>query len=363
MKKYSCLLIFLIIHQFSAFAQSAAQDRKTLFWEQKTINIGAVLEEKGPVTVEFFGLNQNNQAIQLTDVITDCGCTTVDYSRDTLSMHDIASIKVQFDPDHRGGDFRKMVIVRSNVDIYGDTLFLEGINMPIPEDYELAFPYRKNSLGFRLPGINMGHVFTNEPKVKYVEVFNFGTENIAISKLGQSFPDHIQVTLEPEVLSPGQRGLLVLTFDGQAKNDLGFFDETLGIKFWDSAQAVELKLQAVVYEYYPPVPKSMEHRVAKLGISDVDLDLREVNASQKVNRTIILTNLGPEPLEIKKVTTTCGCVQVQLDQTVLQSGERADLKFTFDPKGRRGIDHKHITLFSNDPLNPVRTITIKSSIK
>jgi hypothetical protein len=363
MKYVVSLLIWFLVFQITSFAQSFRPDRKILFWEQKTINIGAILEENGPVTVEFFGLNQNATPILLTDIVTDCGCTTVDYSRDTLNTHDIAAIKVRFDPEQRGGNFRKMIIVRSNTDNFGDTLFLEGINMPLPENNEVAFPYRIGNLGFRLSGINLGTVFNNEPKVKYVEVFNFGKENTAISKLGQEIPPHLEIALEPEVLQPGTRGVLVIRYDGKAKNDLGFIEEILSLKFWESAQPVEIKLQAVVYEYFPPVPKSMEHKVAKLGISDVDIDLREISSGQKVSRNITLTNLGPEPLEIRKLITSCSCLQAQLEQTNLLPGERADLRFTFDPKGRRGIDHKHITLFSNDPLNPVRTITIKSSIK
>jgi hypothetical protein len=337
-------------------------DRKTLTWEQKKIDIGAVLEEKGPVQAEFFAVNKHQDSIFITDVVTDCGCTTVDFSKDTLSNEKIASIKVQFDPDHRGGEFSKIIIVRTNQDIYGDTLYLEGINMPIPENIEMAFPYRLGELGFKLSAVNMGNVFTNEPKVKYVEAYNFGSKAISLEKLQEGLPSYIQVSMEPENLNPRQRGLLIFSYDGERKNDLGYFDEKVKIGLNDG-QLLDLRIMAVVFEYFSPVPKSMEEIVPKLGLSDTDIDLREISANSKVSRNITFTNMGKETLLIRKVSANCSCVELQLDKDQLEPGEKTGLRFTFDPKGRRGIDHKHIAVFSNDPINPVRTIIIKSSIK
>lgn len=337
-------------------------DRKTLTWEQKKIDIGAVLEEKGPVQAAFFAVNSHQDSIFITDVITDCGCTTVDYSKDTLSNAKIAAIKVQFDPDHRGGEFSKVIIVRTNQDIYGDTLYLEGINMPIPENIEMAYPHRMGEMGFKLSAVNMGNVFTNEPKVKYVEVHNFGTDVISLEQLQEGLPAYLQVSLEPEILNPGQRGLLIFSYDGAKKDDLGYFDERVQLGLKDG-QKLDMRVMAVVYEYFSPVPKSMEEIVPKLGVSDAEIDLREVSANSKVSRNITFTNMGKETLLIRKVSANCACVELSLGKDQLEPGEKTDLRFTFDPKGRRGIDHKHISVFSNDPLNPVRTIVVKSTVK
>jgi hypothetical protein len=337
-------------------------DRKTLTWEQKKIDIGAVLEEKGPVQAEFFAVNKHQDLIFITDVVTDCGCTTVDFSKDTLSHEKIASIKVQFDPDHRGGEFSKVIIIRTNQDIYGDTLYLDGINMPIPENIEMAYPHRIGNLGFKLSAINMGNVFTNEPKIKYVEVHNFGSEEVSLEKVQEALPTHLLVSLQPENLQPGQRGLLIFSYDGERKKDLGYFDERVQVEL-NGDQKLDLRIMSVVYEYFSPVPKSMEEVVPKLGLSETDIDLREISANSKVSRSITFTNMGKEPLLIRKVSANCSCVELNLGKDQLEPGERTDLKFTFDPKGRRGIDHKHISIFSNDPLNPVRTVVVKSSVR
>jgi hypothetical protein len=336
--------------------------RKTFTWETKKINIGPVLDEKGPVEVEFFAKNENQVPLLITDVVPDCGCTTVGYSKDSIPAGQIGSIKVQFNPEQRGGEFSKGIIVRTNEDIYGDTLFLEGINMPLSENPEMDFPHRMGSIGMRLSAVNFGYVFTNEPKIKYVEVHNFGTDEIRLADESARISDYLSLSFAPEAIQPGQRGLLVMEYNGEAKKDLGFFEEKISLKL-KSGEDLGLRVLAVVYEYFPPVPKSMENMVPRLGITETEFDLREISANQKVSRTISMSNTGQEPLHIRKVSTNCNCVVTTLGKDTLQPGERTELAFTFDPKGRRGNDHKHITIFSNDPINPVRTIVVRSSVR
>jgi uncharacterized secreted protein with C-terminal beta-propeller domain len=107
----------------------------------------------------------------------------------------------------------------------------------------------------------------------------------------------------------------------------------------------------------------MESIVPKLDISTAEIDLKDISANAKVSRTVIFSNSGKETLHIRKIATNCSCVQTELKNNKLEPGEITDLKFTFDPKGRKGIDHKHISVFSNDPLNPVRTIVVRSTVK
>jgi len=358
---FLCILCLIGLSPIHIEAQIL--ERNLIQWEQKKINIGTILEENGEVTAEFKGVNPTATPILITDVITDCGCTTVDFTTDTLSRDVVSSIKVKFDPAHRGGIFSKMVIVRTNADSYGDTLFLEGYNLPLPENNEIAYQNRIGEIGMRLPSVNMGNVFTNEPKVKFIELFNFGTKPIRFEKEQLLLPEYLKAEQFPDSIPANSRGLLKITYDAVKKNDLGFFEDQIILNLMHQESPMIVKLTAMVYEYFPPLPKSLENTVPKLGISEIDIDLRAINANVAVSRLVTLSNIGTEILEIRKITTNCECVKVELDKTILSAGERGQLKLTFDPKGRQGIDHKHITIFSNDPLNPVRSIVVRSSVK
>ena len=359
----SITLLVLLNGLFILTLEGQTLERKSLVWEQRKIDIGPVLEENGPIETVFYGLNPHADSVFITEIITDCGCTAVDFSRDTLSTDKIAAIHVKFDPDQRGGDFSKAIIIKTNLDNEGDTLFLEGINMPLPDKPEQNYPYRKGPVGFRLPVIHMGNVLTNEPKTKFIELFNFGKDSLALQVEHLELPEHIYLVLLPEAVAPGQRALLQLAYDGEKKGDLGFFEEEISLTLQDDAHPIAIKLTAVVFEYFQPVPKSMENMVPRIGLSEIDIDMREIKAGNVVSRSIFFDNLGGEDLIIRKVSSNCTCLQVKVSDDSLSPGQRGQITFEFDTKGRRGIDHKHITVFSNDPINPVRTITIKSNIK
>ena len=363
MKQYRNLSLFTFILVLSALSiEAQTVERKLLNWEQKTVQIGAVLEENGPVEALFLATNPNNESLFITDLFSDCGCTTVDYTKDTIENNQEAGIRVKFDPDHRGGSFSKLIIVRTNLDIYGDTLYLEGINMPVPENTVMTYPHRIGQLGFRLPAINIGNVFTNQAKQSYVEVHNFGKETLSLAASQPYLPDYLSLQMEPKQIDPGQRGVLIVNYDGFNKNDLGFFDENVKL-ILEHGELLDLRILAVVYEYFAPVPKSMENTVPRMFITETEVDFREVQAGKKQQRTLTISNRGQENLLIRKITGNCDCLTFNISKDVIVPGERVNLDFEFDTSGRKGIDHKHISIFSNDPISPVRTITIKSNIK
>ncbi|MCD8529742.1 MAG: hypothetical protein LRY25_03550 [Flavobacterium sp.] len=77
-----------------------------------------------------------------------------------------------------------------------DSLFIEGTAIPYPSQPEQVYSVKKQNLGFRLRKINMGDVFDNEPKVKYVEFFNFGDQVLVRQNLTTLGPEYIELTKE-----------------------------------------------------------------------------------------------------------------------------------------------------------------------
>ncbi len=60
-------------------------------------------------------------------------------------------------------------------------------------------------------------------------------------------------------------------------------------------------------------------------------------------------NTGTQDLLIKRVKTNCGCTAALLSEDNIKPGDRAEIKVTFDTKGRRGKNSKTVTIYSNDP--------------
>ncbi|HLT07226.1 MAG TPA: DUF1573 domain-containing protein [Cyclobacteriaceae bacterium] len=355
-----CLLV--VMYPFIAEAQDTV--KRQLIWERNLIDLGTVMQENGEVVSEFFFVNKADFPIFIQEVVTDCGCTTVSYTTDTLSLDKIGSVKVSYEPTGRGGAFSKMIIVKTNIDSEGDSLFLEGYNLPYPEDIEKHYSKKLQDLGFNSTLVNMGNVFNNEPKVKQVDFYNFKNHPILLNEVQTQTPEHITVEFSPKVIPAKSRGLLSIAYDGAKKGDFGYFEDSLKlVLLGEEAPAIPLKVMAAIHEYFEPVPLSEVKNLPKLGLSETEVDLNRIKANMPVSKIIVLSNEGSQPLYIRKVASNCDCLNFSLGKEQLGPGERTELLFTFDPKGRRGIDHKTLSLFTNDPLSPTRSIIIKSRIE
>lgn len=146
-----------------------------MVWKVNRINLGTILEEQGYQTVDFeFTFNSDSVGL-IQDIWLECGCITVDYLKDSLRNGAQGKISITFDPTSAAGFFSRLIVVKGNLEGMMDSLFIEGTAIPYPSQPEQVYSVKKQNLGFRLRKINMGDVFDNEPKVKYVEFFNFET--------------------------------------------------------------------------------------------------------------------------------------------------------------------------------------------
>lgn len=355
--------VFLwLLCPFVLEAQEAGE--RLLLWERNLIDIGTVMQENGEVISEFLFVNKADFPIIIQEVVTDCGCTTVDYTTDTLSLDKIGSVKVRYEPTGRSGPFSKMIIVKTNIDSEGDSLFLEGYNLPYPEDVEKHYSSKFGGLGFYGTTINMGNVFDNEPKVKQVDFYNFNDYPVMLNEVQTVVPPHVKVEFAPDVIPADSRGMLSLSYDGAERNDLGYFEDSLKIVLMGKGEVpVPLKVVAAVHEYFEPVALHEVKNLPKLVLSEGEVDFNRIKANMQVSKIITLTNEGAQPLNIRKVVSNCDCLTFSLEKEELAPGEKAELVLAFDPKGRKGIDYKMLTLFTNDPLNPTRSVLIKSRIE
>lgn len=360
MLSFLFFLCFLTVSGYFARAQETPIPK--IVWKINRIDIGTVLEEQGIQTVAFeFTYNQDS-VFFIQEIIPECGCTSFEYTKDTLKMGESGQVKISFDPSSAAGFFSKLIVVRGPGVL--DSLFLDGTAIPYPSNLPRAYPVKIRNLGFRMRKVNMGDVFDNEPKVKFIEFFNFGDELLEKRKLSVEAPSFIQLEQVQEFVRPNERGLLKLIYDSRPRKDLGFFEDSVTIGWEESAaKAITLEVMADLFEYFPPIPKDQLNEVAQLYIQQKEVDLREISAKSIVRRTVTISNRGKKPLEIRKIQGNCECLTIEAPKSTLEPGESMDLRLVFDPIGRKGIDQRNIYIFTNDPLNPVQLIVMKSRIE
>lgn len=91
-------------------------------------------------------------------------------------------------------------------------------------------------------------------------------------------------------------------------------------------------------------------------------DFGKVEQGAQVNHLFRFTNQGGQDLRIESVKTSCGCTAAVISSEVTPPGQEGTISATFDTARFSGEKAKSISVYSNDPLQPVATLTLQGEI-
>lgn len=351
----SCL-VFL-----SAFTW--AQDQKaSVAFEKTSHDFGTIQEEVGPVSYEFIFTNTGESPLVISDVRPSCGCTTPTWSKEPIAPGETGTIVAQYNPLNRPGTFRKSITVTSNAETSNAVLYIQGIVQPKPKTPADDFPTQLGGLRVKYRSLNMGKVLTKEPVTKSFDVYNDSEETIIFSAAPVT-PDYISVVVEPKELLPNQKGSINLTYDAQARKNLGFASDHIRLFTNEAEDSVkEFTVMATIEEYFPPMTEEELARAPKLTLAKTSHDFGNIKEGELVKAEFTFTNTGKSPLNIRETKANCGCTVSKPEKNTLEPGESSKITVTFNSNGRRGRQQKMVTIFSNDPKAPTQQISINGRV-
>jgi len=93
--------------------------------EKKSVNFGEI--KMGTTkTVQLSFTNTGNKTLVLTDVYTNCGCTTVDWPKDPFLPGKSGVVKITYNPTETG-PFNKTIWIYTNAENKSEVIQIEGI--------------------------------------------------------------------------------------------------------------------------------------------------------------------------------------------------------------------------------------------
>lgn len=116
---------------------------------------------------------------------------------------------------------------------------------------------------------------------------------------------------------------------------------------------------AVAQTQAPPPATDTSPRIA---FAETVYDFGKVEQGDQVNHLFRFTNQGGRDLRIESVKTSCGCTAAVIDSEVLAPGKEGTISATFDTTKFFGEKVKEVTVHSNDPIQPVVTLTLQGAI-
>ncbi len=359
MKNWKFILIFLMVAN-----QLAAQVLKPLQFRDEIYDFGTVVEANGPVTFEFEFTNVAGRPVKILGVKASCGCTTPNWTKDPVQPGKTGFIQARFDPKGRPGYFTKTLTVTTDADAGGLILQIKGTVSSDNKDGLTEFGSPKGNWKMKASALNLGKIFLkDEFVVRDFEIINSGEKAIAYLNKYEG-PEYIKIALQPNVLQPGERGSLRLSFNGKLKNQYGFQSDNIVLYTDDDKEAKKsFSVFATLEDYFPALSSAEIAKAPKMRIGEPNVDMGRIKQNQAVVREVMVSNLGKSTLELRSIQGNCECITVLTNKKFVKAGESSVLKISLDPQDRKGTQQKSVTIYSNDPKNPVQRITLAAYVE
>lgn len=218
--------------------------------------------------------------------------------------------------------------------------------------------------------ISWGNTFLGETNTRMIKIYN-PTDNIINLKGVIEHPDfkissktcHPDEWLEKGINIPARSlDSIYFTFYTADTNNLGYYHEEIRFEIDRLEQYQHFVLTANVLEKFE-ITTGQEVNVPIVETDSIEYDFGKMYEGQKRTTSFLLKNKGKKPLIIRKIETSCGCTVPRLIERVVQPDHSTLIEIEFRARGKSGKQYKTITLYCNDPRQPVVTFTIQCFIQ
>lgn len=108
---------------------------------------------------------------------------------------------------------------------------------------------------------------------------------------------------------------------------------------------------------------AVDMNAPKIVFDETSYDGGEIIEGEKLPHEFKFRNEGKGVLTLTNVRSTCGCTVAKPDKKNYNPGEEGTIKVIFNSHGYKGNVIKTVNVFTNDPLQPKISLTLKCFVK
>lgn len=176
----------------------------------KTVHdFGDIMVTDGPVSATFTVTNIGDKPLVIYNVVSSCGCTDVEWTRQPLKPGEKGTIKATYKNDEGGYPFDKNLTVYLSEPKQPVILRLRGESHKKKLSLKEMYPVRFGDLGFKTVDIKGGNLSQGQQRSGEVMVANVGSK--AINVKFQDVSDGLSVKLSQNPIPAGSTAKLSFT--------------------------------------------------------------------------------------------------------------------------------------------------------
>mgnify|MGYP000846428513 FL=1 len=311
-----------------------------------------------PALARFELENTGNKPLQIQEVRTDCGCTTVNWNNCPIAPGASSTLTVSYDANTLG-TFHKNISITTTASIVPLRLTLQGRVLREVVDYDKDFPIHIGDIRLSTDNLEFDDVNRGEQPQATLYLFNAGKKDYSPELM--HLPKYLSAYADPEVIRPGRMGKLIITLNSNEVRSFGLTQTNIYLsRFSGDRVGTDNELGTAV-TLLPHFSES-EQRNPAAPKADIptSIDLGSFGTKQELKGALLLTNRGQSPLKVSMLQVYKRGISVSLSKGTLKPGASAKLRVTVSQSSEAERGNPRILLITNDPQLPKITIEVKT---
>lgn len=331
-------------------------------FEKTDHDFGKINEADGKVTTVFTFKNEGMEPLVLSNVRASCGCTTPKWPRQPIEPGQTGEITVTYNPNGRPGRFTKTVTITSNATEPTTRVTIKGEVIPKPAKPVDKYPVKMGELSLKQKEVNFAKLLNTATKTYEIEYANQTDHDITVAIVpAKGQEKYLDAVVTLANVKPQETGKVQIALTPETANIFGPIEGAFLIVVNGKQVATDeykIIVRADIDEDFS-ILSAEDHRNAPILDVAATVNMGNIAAGKVGKRTVSLTNVGADPLKIRRVLNNNKELKATYNKSELKNGKSAQLKLEVPTAGlQAGAYSRQLTLITNDPAKPKFVITI-----
>ncbi len=342
-----------------------AQQGSALLFESTTLDFGTIEEAAGKQTRRFEARNTGSGSIVVSEVVSTCDCTVVEYSSEAVAPGQSFGLEVVYDPWGRPGRFERTIFVVVSDSEEPLELKVKGRVTPRERSVEEIYPYDMGE-GLRLDSTFASFSFVEHGNSYSAEIAYINTSKQRVSLAFEKELSSGVLKVEyPRSIEPGAVGSITFCYSLPLHSSYyGTLDDRFVVKVNGKRSRFLVTSYAVAVDNFDDVDDILSPRAI---FSKKNIKFGDVNPAMGLfDAYFELRNDGQATLIIRKVECDSKALKCNIKRGAkVEAGESVRVRLRFNPRRAKTTSESfaaRLNFVTNDPVTPLQVVKATATI-
>ena len=328
----------------------------------KTVhNFGDILHKSGPVSCTFTLTNTGNQPAVIYNVVSTCGCTDVEWTKEPIRPGQSGKISVTYSNDEGAYPFDKTLTTYTSDSKKPVLLKVRGVSVEKQQPLSQSYPLHFGHFALKDSIMKCGNLEQGGQKSEAVVVANLSAKPIHVSFT--EVTDNLKVSVSPNPIPAN--GTAEMTFTVTADRKVWGKNTYYARPVIDGKPVSEGKIGfwAFTKENFSNLTQEEKAKGPRPVFEESTYSFGKIKQGETIHASYTFKNDSKEPFCIYKVNSDAPCWS-HSTIPVAMPGEKITFRVHLNTEGLPKGEHLTIvTLTTNSPLRPIVNLFIAGYIE